>query len=139
MATIDFGSDYSTFRGDGTYGLTYVRITGPRVPLEGVARLWLTSPGDLFWADDLGFNLLRLENAGKKASQIPQYQHFLRSVAKRVDFVLGADVTVSFAGNALSVSARITLADGTPHPLLVSAADAGAAVVQFPSAPLVAA
>lgn len=133
---IDYGSDYSTFRDDGTYGLTYVRITGPRVPLEGVARLWLTDRGSLFWAPTLGFNVARLENASQKRAVLAQYESFLVKAAREVDFVARATVAITYAGTALTAIGRITLADGGTYPLLVTAADAAQVTVQFPSSPL---
>ena len=133
---LDTGSDYSTFRADGTYGLTYVRITGARVPLEGVARAWLTSPGELPWAPAFGFNVTRLENASAKQRVLAQYQSFLVKAAKSVDFVVTADVRVTYQGTTLTIVGAITLSDGSTHPLLVSAAEAAQVVVQFPSSPM---
>lgn len=134
--TINTGSDYSTFRDDGTYGLTYVRITGARVPLEGVARLWLTDRGSLFWAPTLGFNVARLENASQKRAVLAQYESFLVKAAREVDFVAAASVAITFSGTTLTAAGRITLVDGVTYPLLVTAADAAVVTVRFPSSPL---
>lgn len=137
---ISFGDDYSTFRADGSYGLTYVRITGARVPLEGVARAWLTEPGSLFWAPNFGFGLSRLQNAAHREDVLGLFKSFLVRSAKGIDFVMRADVEIAYAyaDATLTVAGRITLADFTTHPLLVSASDAAAATVQFPSSPLAA-
>ncbi len=134
---IFFGSDYSTFRPDGTYGLTYVRITGPRVPLEAVARRWLCDPGDLPADPNGGFNILRLENARNRTPQgLLTYQILLIREAKKVDFVLDAVVRISYVASVLSVNGKITLADFTDHPLLLTAAQNTAARASFPSANL---
>lgn len=136
MAELFTGSDYSTFREDGTFGLTYVRITGARVPLEGVARRWLTSQGDLPWAPNAGFNVARLENAGHNVKDLARYKGFLEKEARAVDFVYRASVTITYDGATLTIVGSIVLADFTTHPLLVTADAAGRVSTQFPSAPL---
>ena len=136
MARIFTGSDYSTFRPDGTYGLTYVRIYGSRVPLEGVARRWLTTNGDLFWSPNAGFNVSRLENASATPQILKRYASFLVVQAKAVDFVYSATVSVTYVGTTLLVVGSIVLADFTTHPLLVTAAEAATVTTQFPSSPL---
>jgi hypothetical protein len=135
-ATLSCGSDYSTFRDDGSYGMTYRKIYGPRVPLEGVARAWLTSPGQLFWAPTFGYNAGRLLNAGIPAQTLRRLEPLLRTAAKQVDFVYDAAVTVTYIGNVLTVAGLITLADYGQHPLLLTASQAAAATVQFPTASL---
>lgn len=139
---IDFGSDYSTIRDDGTYGLTYNRITGPRVPLEGVVRLWLTMPanpqdaqsqGDLPWDPSLGFDITRLENSAHASIDLTRYAEMMRRQALNVDFVVAARVKIAQAEDAsIAIEAWITLADLTLHPLLVTANQAAGVVVLFP-------
>lgn len=142
LAEVDFGSDYSTFRADGSYGLTYQRITGPRVPLEGVARRWLTNPGgiaidgSMWWEPNAGFNVGRLLNASANRNKLTTYRSFLVREARRVDFVVDASVQLSYDGSTLSVFGLITLADNTTHPLLVGASSAAQVLTQFPSSPL---
>lgn len=132
---INFGSCYSTFKHDGTYGLTYTRITGPRVPLERVARRWLTPPKQLFWAPDAGFDVSRLVNSTHSLTELRQYRGLLIKEAREVDFVYSADVTLDYNGFTLTINGLIVLADRTTHPLLVTASNASAAV-QFPSNPV---
>ncbi len=139
---IDFGSDYSTVREDGTFGLTYNKITGPRVPLEGVIRLWLTMPanpqdpqsqGDLPWDPTAGFDITRLVNSAHGTIDLNRYAEMLRRQALNVDFVVAARVKISQAADgAIEIEAWITLADTTLHPLLVTADQAAGIVALFP-------
>lgn len=122
---IEFGSDYSTFRPNGTYGLTYQRITGPRVPLEGVGRRWLTSPGDLKWDPTGGFDVAELENNDLSAQARDRIGRRLASEAKQVDFVIDAAVRLVLAGDELTIAGQILLADRTTHTLLLTASQAG--------------
>ena len=132
VTLVNFGDDYSTFRPDGTWGMTFTRIRGPRVPLEGVARRWLTAKGDLPWAPNAGFDVYRLLNASRKTFTLNQYQALLASEARQVDFVANAAVTITFDGFTLTVSGLITLTTRGTYPLLVMAKDAGAAIAQVP-------
>lgn len=143
--TLYTGSDYSTFipvSAPGVTpvryraGLTYMRITGPRVPLEGVARAWLTTPGDLFWAPTFGYNAGRLLNAGVPAQILRRLEPLLRNAARQVDYVYDAVVTVQYNGSALTITGLITLSDFGQHPLLLTASQAAVATVQFPTASL---
>lgn len=128
-----FGIDYSTFRPDGRPGLTFRRITGPRVPLERVARRWLTTRGDLFWAPNAGWrSVARLQNADYDQRMTDAYRSFLISEAKIVDFVAAAAVALNIRGFVVSISGRITLITGQVYPLNVSITKAGDALAQFP-------
>lgn len=145
IITIDFGDDYSTFRADGTYGLTYKHITGPIVPLEGVVRRWMTQPaepndptstGDAQWDDTMGFDITRLQNAGHGVVDLARYAEMLRRQALRVDFVVAARVSLTqstLEDRTLLIDGVITLADRTKHQLLVSASEAAGLVAKFPS------
>lgn len=129
-----FGSDYSTFRPDGRPGLTCRRITGPRVPLEGVARRWLTNRGDLPWSPNAGsISVQRLQNASGDARMLAHYRAFLIGEAKEVDFVRDAAVLITVRGTTVTINGRITLTTGGTYPLNVAVAGAGAAVAQFPT------
>jgi hypothetical protein len=129
-----FGDDYSTFKPNGTWGMTYVRISGPRVPLEGVARRWLTPKGYLSWAPNAGFDCYKLLNASRNQSVLRQYQALLAAEAQQVNFVTRAVVTATFvpSGFTLNITGAISLANGGTYPLLVSASAAGQAIIQFP-------
>lgn len=131
MATIDFGSDYSTFRDDGTPGMTFRKITGPRVPLEGVVRAWLTDPGDLPWAKTFGFNVTRLQNSSHKGDALKLLARRLELVAKDVDFVQGATVTLKPVGDGIEISGFIRLTGAGTYPLNVTASAAGDVIVKF--------
>ncbi len=122
---LDTGSDYSTFKPDGTYGLTYRRITGPRVPLEGVARRWLTAPGDIKWDPTGGFDVTTLENSDLSPQARNRTERRLKSEAKLVDFVVDAAVSLKLAGDTLTIRGEILLADLTTHTLLLTASQAG--------------
>lgn len=132
IITLDFGDDYSTFRPDGSWGMTFVRISGPRVPLEGVARRWLTAKGDLPWAPNAGFDVYRLLNASRKMFSLRQYEALLAAEARQVDFVANASVGIIFDGFTLTVKGQISLTNHGTYPLLVTADSAGAALAQFP-------
>lgn len=145
VIAIDFGDDYSTFRANGTYGLTYQHITGQRVPLEGVVRRWMTQPadpadptstGDAAWDDTMGFDITRLQNAGHTSVDLARYAEMLRRQAMRVDFVVAASVRIfqsQVDDRTLIIDGVITLADRSRHQLLVSASAAAGLVTKFPS------
>lgn len=142
MAT-DFGSDYSCVRADGTFGLTYRRISGPRVPLEGVLRRWMTTPanpsdpettGDAAWDPGMGFNITRLLNSAHTDRDLVTFAGIMARQARLVDFVAGARVAIAQnADMSLSIDAQITDDNGTTHPLLVTASQAAGVVALFPS------
>lgn len=136
MEDTRFGSDYSTFRADGRPGLTYRRITGARVPLEGVARMWLTKPQDLPWAPDAGTvpPVYALLNSAHNLAQLQRWQTFLQRAAVQVDFVYAARVAIRYIGVTLTIDGQITLVTGEVHPLNVSASAAGGVIAQFPNA-----
>jgi hypothetical protein len=131
MAT-DLGSDYSTFRSDGSYGLTYRRISGARVPLERVARRWLTIPGDLPWDRTAGVGIHRLLNADLTAARLAVLRNRLASEAALVDFVTVARVDCTIVGDSLRADGLIALADGGSHPLLLTATEASV-LFRFPT------
>jgi hypothetical protein len=141
--SIDFGSDYSTIRADGTYGMTYTRINGTRVPLEGVIRMWLTMPanpqdsqsqGDMPWDRTAGFDITRLENSKHAVIDLNRYAEMLRRQALNVDFVSAARVKISQAADlAILIEAWITLSDRQTHPLLVTASQAAGVITTFAS------
>jgi len=122
---IFFGSDYSTFRQDGTYGLTYRRITGARVPMERVARRWLTAPGDLPWDPTGGFDVAALENGDLKPADFARLAQILATEAKKVDFVIDAAVVARLPGEQLIIDGQILLADLSLHTLMLTASEAG--------------
>ncbi len=128
-----FGSDYSSFRPDGTSGQTYNRVYGPRVVLEGVARRWLTPRGDLLWAPNAGFSVAVLLNASRTMNGLNLYKSFLRGEALQVDFVRDATVALLYVGTDLTISGQVTLTTGGTYPLLVAANAAGAVIAQFPN------
>lgn len=125
MAEIDFGSDYSTFRANGTYGLTYRRISGPRVPLEGVARRWINAPSDIPWDPTSGADIFGWENHDPTPAELTRLAQTLAAEARRVDFVIDAVVIVKLPGDELTAAGQILLADKTQHPLLLTASQAG--------------
>lgn len=122
---IEFGDDFSSFRENGTYGLTYRRITGRRVPLEGVARRWLNAPGDMPWDPVGGIDLAELENHDLSAAELARLGQILGAEARRVDFVIDSAVSVRLISGDLKVDGQILLADQTAHPLLLTANQAG--------------
>lgn len=131
-----FGSDYSTFRPDGRAGLTYRRITGPRVPLEGVARVWLTALGDMPWSPNTGTEppVYQLQNAGYNVNDLRQLQIQLVRAARGVDWVADARVGLRYLGTTLTIAGELTLLTGRTYLLNVSASAAAGVVVQFPFA-----
>jgi hypothetical protein len=141
--TIDFGSDYSTFRADGTYGMTYRRISGPRVPLEGVVRRWLTNPadptdpsttGDAAWDPMMGIDISRFLNSAHTSRDLIIFASMMARQAELVDFVASASVRITEGTDqSLTIESQITLYDGTKHPLLVTASQAAGVVALFPT------
>ena len=132
-----FGSDYSTFRPDGRPGLTYRRISGPRVPLEGVARQWLSAMGyDMPWAPNAGTTpaLYQLLNSAHDQMMLRRMRDFYQRAAEQVDFVARALVTFSYVGTTLTITGAITLITGRTYQLNVGADAAGRIVAEFPNA-----
>lgn len=139
-----FGSDYSTFKpsaltfpGGGnalTWGLTYNRIYGPRVPLEGVVRRWLVDKNGMLWAPDAGFSVYKLLNSRHDTRRLAMYKEFLQREATDVDFVRSATVRISYVGTALTINATISLTLTGNHTLNVGVDQAGNVLAQFPTA-----
>lgn len=108
------GSDYSTLKGDGTFGLTFTVITdSKRIVAEHIARRWLISPGDLDIAT-IGVGLKRYLNMSLTTTQREQLEADLRNAALEVDGVDRCAVTVSTRrdpslGVELTVQATVTL------------------------------
>lgn len=135
-----FGVDYSTFHpvvlADGTstltFGLTYTKIYGPRVPLEHVARRWLTTRGDLFWAPNAGQSVLRLLNNSMLPSRLTQFAAQLAKEAQTVDYVSRAHASIRYVGTTLTISGTITLVTSGTYPLAVGITAAGPVLAQFP-------
>ncbi len=125
MAAIDFGSDYSSFKADGSYGLTYRRISGPRVPLEGIGRRWINAPGDVPWDPNSGADIFGWENHDPTPADLVRLGQTLAAEARQVDYVIDAAVSVRLVGDELTVNGQALLADRTRHPLLLTASQAG--------------
>lgn len=131
-----FGVDYSTFRPDGRPGLTYRRITGPRIPLEGVIRMWLTEIDDLPWAPNAGTvpPIHAMLNSAHDLNVLRKWQSFLTSAAKSVNFVRSANVSIRYVGTTLTINAQIALTTGGTYPLNVIASAVTGVIAQFPVA-----
>ncbi len=121
----------STFRDDGTYGMTGRIIRGARVVAEHVARAWLTDRGDLVHAPNVGINLQRLQNATAGPGDFKRWEGLLVAEARAVEFVFDAAVTLTHDGRNLRVRGNLMLVDGLSYPLAVTLAEAGAALATF--------
>jgi hypothetical protein len=113
----EIGNDISIIRSDGTLGLdlTFTPITGSRVVVEGVLRVWISARGSMFWAKDRGVNFLTLRNAAHDRMQLELWKMALVNEAKKVDGVRA--VTVAFARDetthTLTIKADIRTMAGT--------------------------
>ena len=135
-STLALESDYSTFRSDGTYGLTYTRIYGARVPLEGVVRRWLVAPGELLGDPMAGLltNVSRIRNANHSDRDLKVIQRSLENEARQVNYVTGASVAVTNKGliQGVLVNGRITLTDGITYAMSITATATAVLLTQFP-------
>jgi len=125
--------DVSTFRPDGTIGMTGAVIRGARVVVEHVARAWFTTPGTLRHAEHVGFGLERLRNGTATKADIQRYRAWLTAEARAVDFVRDCVValTTEPVGTGLyrvKIGGRLTLTDGTVYPLAVTLDEAATVV-----------
>lgn len=108
------GSDYNTFKSDGTSGLTFDVITDSRVVVaQHILRRWIVEQGQLD-IESIGVGLYKWLNGTLLVSQYDELLALLRSQALDVDGVDGLTLTASqtpIAGGGiqLTISARITL------------------------------
>ncbi len=126
---IDFGSCYSSFKADGSKGLTYRRITGPRVPLERVARRLLGDKGTNLWAKNMGIDVQKLENSDPTTTDLQHWAAFARGEALQVEHVVAAAFAFTLdAAGTVTVDGQILLGDGATYPLQVTAGNAAKAL-----------
>lgn len=112
-------TDYSTFRDDGTIGLSFSkRISGVRCVLEWVARRWITGRGEYLADSTMVTDLTALENADLSNADLSNLPRVLEAQARRVDFVRRTIVTYSFDGSGqLTINARIDVIGEGEYPL----------------------
>jgi hypothetical protein len=125
MATLDFGTDLSTFAGDeGAVDLDPLLppMSGERVALEGIARRWSTPRGSLGFAGlpDYGYDLMTLAAKRMSPLAIARAQAALAAEAAREQGVLGCSVSiVETSQNNYRVTASVRFASG-PYTLVLS-------------------
>ena len=108
------GSDYNTFRPDGTSGLTFDVITDPRdVVAQHILRRWLIEPGQLD-IPDIGVGVKKYLNMSMRALEAEELVASMRIQAQEVDGV--EDVALAYSqtsinggGIVLRVSLTVTL------------------------------
>lgn len=109
------GLDYSTFKPDGTSGLTFDIIADPRdIVAQHVMRRWILEPGQLDIAT-IGVGIRRYLNSSLTAGQIDELTAALESSAQEVDgldqiVIRNTKTTVSSGlGLSLNIVATISL------------------------------
>ena len=108
------GSDYNTFKPDGTSGLTFDVITDPRVVVaQHILRRWLIEPGQLD-IPDIGVGVKKYLNMALRTSEAEALAASMRVQAIEVDGVEDVALTYSQApisggGITLRVSLTVTL------------------------------
>lgn len=126
--------DTSTFREDGSPGLTGRPIRGVRVVLEWCARALLTPPGSLPWAPGAtSFDLAGLENADLTRTQLAQVRGLCDAAVRYggKPYVVGVRSRVEFVPGSLAYRVGLVLQGAGVHPLMVHISEAGAALVSF--------
>lgn len=123
--------DVSTFQRneDGTseIGLTGARITGARVPLEWVARSWLT-PRGVLQNRARGVDIREMENATFGLGDLDRWRAAMVAEAEAVEYVCRCAVAVELVAREVLITAAVTLVDGKTYQLAVRLADASALV-----------
>jgi hypothetical protein len=136
MANYDFGTDTTTFARDGTMFIDFnaPEISGPRVPLEGWARVIQTKLGTVPHALTLGVSRPMNEMLNSNLSDTDLRRTESEYAAARSQ-VAGVDrVSCRFSrgkGKSISLAAVLNLSDGSTQTLRVNAGDAIA--VLFPA------
>lgn len=122
MAT-DYGTDISTFAGVG--GLVdidprFPLISGPRVPLEHVARRLMTMSGTLPGGQDGGFDLTTMAGKRMSAVTIKRAEARIAAEAARDQRVRSAEARIEqVSQDRFRVRVSVRLVDG-PFSLVLS-------------------
>jgi hypothetical protein len=109
----DYGTDVSTFSGDGAEGPdldpNFGNITGRRVVAEAVMRRWTQNRDELIEDPEAGENVRGLLNAKMTRSRIFAKQTALANEAEKDERVRSCDVLILMSdnGKALSVTGTI--------------------------------
>jgi len=123
--------DTSTFRADGSFGLTGRIIQGPRVVLEWCARAILTPRDFLPWADHETEDIRELVNGDFTPTQLERRRTSYIAAMRGVDFVSAVKATLSVTNGVAVFSAGISIVGAGFYPLAVNIKDAGPALVNF--------
>ena len=134
MPTLDISKlvDSSTFDTNGRPGLTYRRITGPRVALEWFARRYLAPRDGLPWALGTCIDLPAYRNAMPTFAQLRQWRAAFDAEGARSEYVVRVESTLTLEGGQLHYAPRVTLARSGTFPLAISIDQAGEILARFP-------
>lgn len=123
--------DTSTFRADGSYGLTGRKIQGPRVVLEKCARSILTPRDSLPWATSETDDIRELVNGDFSPTELERRRADYIAAMLGVDFVSAVRATLSVVKGLAVLSAGVTVLGAGTFPLAVNIKDAGPALASF--------
>jgi len=122
------GFDWSTLAADGTFDLdpSFGLLTDPfRVVTEHILRRWIVQPGEM---DDpnIGVGISQWLNGNLTTADFDELAAKLRSSALDVDGVADIAIQVSLVDENLTITASISLEDGSNFPTVFSLSDEGA-------------
>jgi hypothetical protein len=126
--------DTSSFKPDGTLGLTGRPIVGVRVVLEWCARAIVTKRGRLRWAPNDGDDIREMERGDYSIASRERKREALNRAIQRVDFVTGIESTLRILNGDAYFTARVAIINAGVYPLAVSIGEAAQAIVDFGSA-----
>lgn len=125
MAT-DYGTCIALAK-SGPVGLdrSWRRVSGPVVVLHAVARRLCCPPGSLWWAPDVGFDLMGRLGEGFRVDDLPTLERLIEAEASRDERVISADASLSYDARTekLRVDLVLVLAEG-PFRLVLAASSA---------------
>lgn len=110
----DLGSDIGCITGVD-WSLT--TVSGRKALAQAIARRWITEPGDLVYDEDYGYGIFSFISGAVQSPGV--IAAGLRAEALKDERVEDCQVTVSFVGDALSISGKLTDAAG-PFDLTLS-------------------